>query len=188
MVDSKKIFVQPDEFVEVNRNTGEITDTKKAKFNMDNMRFRLFYAENIATMFRWPIKNKRMVVLSYIIDNMNDSNIIAIMSYSRNILAKQLKVSDKYIMQLVNELIDEKIIYRITRGEYIVNPFYFAHGQSKYNVGKLRWQFEALLNAKGEVAIEYSSEMTHAELTDAELDKMDTKAKENWDNLVNMET
>lgn len=73
---------------------------------------------------------------------------IAINKVSRKKYAERLGVSDRRIYQMVNELVDAKLIRRVTRGYYAVNPYIIGKGKWK-DIVKIREVWSA--NEFGEV-------------------------------------
>jgi len=143
----------------VDVETGELHGKYKHKMKLSDSDFVLFFAKNLATLAVSKPSSKNRIVAA-ILNEMNKDNVVHLVSSFTIPLAKQLEVSKSYITKVIIELIELRILFRIGRGVYIVNPWIYGKGNLQ-NISKLRWQFDAVRKGN-EVEVEWKITKTYA--------------------------
>lgn len=126
----------------VNIESGEIIGKYQGKLTMKNMEFVLFFGKNLLALERSK-PTKKDIILGEILLAMDNKNIVNLTLYFKLPLSKKINVHITYISKVIKELEEKKVLHKVNRGIYLVNPYLYGKGGLN-SISKLRWEFEAI--------------------------------------------
>lgn len=149
----------------VDKGTGEVRGDyvgkkfKKKKLDMSKLQYAMFFGKNLSMMGKSNPSNKD-IILGAILQEMGKDNYIHMVATFTNPLAKRMGINKSYIGQVVTDFVKRELLFSVTRGVYIVNPWIFGK-DSFENIETMRWRFDAKFK-KDSVELEHTIETTKA--------------------------
>jgi len=120
-------------------------------------KFLMVFLDNFAS----ACKIFKADILMELLREMNYSNKVRVNQDLIQDIANKLECHPRSVQNYLSTLVEKRVFYRLSKGTYEVNPFYFGKGSLKESIKKLRnskeWiDIRTLINSKsGEV--EYST-------------------------------
>jgi hypothetical protein len=153
----KKKISQIVEKANVNFETGEIkNETKVTVFQVNREPdYVKLYLKDIALLNELP--KGETGILFHLVTKMDYNGIVILISSTKKIIANELGISQNTVKAAVSHFVKKKIIIRVDRGLYRLNPFLIAKGDWS-NIQKIRLTIE--YSAQGRVITsEFSKQM-----------------------------